>query len=80
MADPARKGTTLEEDDEFEEFAADDWDPAVSVGALRNADAWDKSWDDGSLADSIINQQLRTLVAHKSPEPTAPAPAQQPQK
>ncbi|KAG2500225.1 hypothetical protein HYH03_001803 [Edaphochlamys debaryana] len=57
MADPAKKGVALEEDDEFEEFVQEDWEPTVED--IKKKELWDKSWDDDSL-DDPIGQQLRT--------------------
>ncbi|KXZ52241.1 hypothetical protein GPECTOR_10g872 [Gonium pectorale] len=58
MADPAKRGNVaVEEDDEFEEFEQEDWEPTVD--ALRKKELWDRSWDDDNLEDSV-GQQLRT--------------------
>ncbi len=32
MADPAKRGVALEEDDEFEEFQQEDWEPNLVSG------------------------------------------------
>ncbi|PNW81867.1 hypothetical protein CHLRE_06g263750v5 [Chlamydomonas reinhardtii] len=60
MADPAKKGNVaLEEDDEFEDFPQEEWEP--SVEDLKKKELWDKSWDDDSL-DDPVGQQLRTVL------------------
>lgn len=56
MADPARKGQVLDEDDEFEDFAQEDWEPGPEE--LKRKALWDRSWDDDSL-DDHVGQQLR---------------------
>ncbi|GLC38274.1 hypothetical protein PLESTB_000938400 [Pleodorina starrii] len=72
MADPAKRGTVaLEEDDEFEEFQQEDWEPTLDD--LKRKELWDKSWDDDSLDDSV-GQQLRTHL------PTVLNPPQQQQQ
>ena len=64
--DPAKKGVTLEEDDELEEFNEDDGqnpkhDP-------RDADLWEKSWDDNNTQDAVgqqIRVQLQSIQAQQ---------------
>ncbi|PNH06922.1 hypothetical protein TSOC_006653 [Tetrabaena socialis] len=73
MADPAKKGTALEEDDEFEEFQQEDWEPTAND--LKKKELWDKSWDDENLDDSI-GQQLRA----QGPALLRPAQQQQQQQ
>ncbi|KAG0048407.1 hypothetical protein BGZ83_006615 [Gryganskiella cystojenkinii] len=45
----------LEEDDEFEEFAAQDWNEAEEE---KDAHQWDDNWDDDDVEDDF-SQQLR---------------------
>ncbi|KAK3822757.1 MAG: DSS1/SEM1 family-domain-containing protein [Benniella sp.] len=45
----------LEEDDEFEEFAAQDWNEAEED---KDSHQWDDNWDDDDIEDDF-SQQLR---------------------
>ncbi|KAG0245149.1 DSS1/SEM1 family-domain-containing protein [Mortierella sp. GBAus27b] len=45
----------LEEDDEFEEFAAQDWNEAEED---KDSHQWDDNWDDDDVEDDF-SQQLR---------------------
>ncbi|KAG8935608.1 hypothetical protein FRC03_010422 [Tulasnella sp. 419] len=69
----------LEEDDEFEEFPAADWDDSETALAQLNADAnsggkngsgltdqlWEDNWDDDDIEDDFSNQ-LRAELAKVS--------------
>ncbi|KAL6764780.1 hypothetical protein V8C86DRAFT_2470067 [Haematococcus lacustris] len=57
--DPAKKGQNVEEDDEFEEFSIEDWQPTRDD--MKNEQLWDKGWDDESV-DDPIGQQLREIL------------------
>lgn len=46
----------LEEDDEFEEFAEDDWD--IRQEDQTDIQVWEESWDDENT-DSEFARQLR---------------------
>eukprot|EP00195_Chlamydomonas_chlamydogama_P013904 CAMPEP_0202902578 /NCGR_PEP_ID=MMETSP1392-20130828/16932_1 /ASSEMBLY_ACC=CAM_ASM_000868 /TAXON_ID=225041 /ORGANISM="Chlamydomonas chlamydogama, Strain SAG 11-48b" /LENGTH=70 /DNA_ID=CAMNT_0049589365 /DNA_START=197 /DNA_END=409 /DNA_ORIENTATION=+ len=61
MADPAKKGVHVEEDDEFEEFAIEDWNASQAV--VKNPNLWDSSWDQDDTQDRI-GQQLRAQLAN----------------
>lgn len=58
MGDPAKR-VALEEDDEFEEFQQEDWEP--NLEDLKKKELWDKNWDDDSLEDPV-GQQLRAQL------------------
>ncbi|KAG0349379.1 hypothetical protein BG004_007006 [Podila humilis] len=45
----------LEEDDEFEEFATEDWNEADEA---QDAQQWDDNWDDDDIEDDF-SVQLR---------------------
>eukprot|EP00199_Chlamydomonas_sp_CCMP681_P004258 CAMPEP_0119101790 /NCGR_PEP_ID=MMETSP1180-20130426/743_1 /TAXON_ID=3052 ORGANISM="Chlamydomonas cf sp, Strain CCMP681" /NCGR_SAMPLE_ID=MMETSP1180 /ASSEMBLY_ACC=CAM_ASM_000741 /LENGTH=84 /DNA_ID=CAMNT_0007085965 /DNA_START=38 /DNA_END=292 /DNA_ORIENTATION=+ len=57
--DPAARKANLEEDDEFEEFQVEDWQPGRDE--LKDPQLWDASWDDDSLDDPIGRQLRETL-------------------
>ena len=48
----------LEEDDEFEEFEADDWNEPEKDTDLNNQEAnlWEDNWDDDNVEDDFTNQ------------------------
>jgi 26 proteasome complex subunit DSS1 len=48
----------LEEDDEFEEFEADDWNEAEKDSDVNNQEAnlWEDNWDDDNVEDDFTNQ------------------------
>jgi 26 proteasome complex subunit DSS1 len=48
----------LEEDDEFEEFEAEDWNEAEKDTDLNNQEAnlWEDNWDDDNVEDDFTNQ------------------------
>ncbi|KAF9293053.1 hypothetical protein BGZ88_005853 [Linnemannia elongata] len=52
----------LEEDDEFEEFAAQDWNEAEEE---KDAHQWDDNWDDDDVEDDF-SQQLRAELQKSS--------------
>jgi hypothetical protein len=64
--DPAKKGVMLDEDDEFEEFDTDDW--ANAKQDPRDAELWEKGWDDSNTQDHVgqqIRAQLQALQAQQ---------------
>lgn len=63
MADPARTGQVLDEDDDFVEFEADNWD-AKKV-ALDSKDLWDTTWFDDDSTEDAVAQQIRTELQKK---------------
>lgn len=58
---------TIDEDDEFEEFPQENWQPKAAD--LRARNLWDKAWDDESLEDEVGKQLRAKLpsIAHKQP-------------
>lgn len=53
----------LEEDDEFEDFPADNWDELETVGAQnQEAKLWKEDWDDDDNADDF-SAKLKTELA-----------------
>ncbi|KAF9379955.1 hypothetical protein CPB97_008654 [Podila verticillata] len=52
----------LEEDDEFEEFATEDWQEADDS---QDAQQWDDNWDDDDVEDDF-SAQLRNELQRKS--------------
>lgn len=63
MSDPAQVGQTLDEDDDFVEFEADNWDSRQAN--YNQAGLWDKSWDDFGDAEDAVAQQIRTEITKK---------------
>ncbi|KAF9952191.1 hypothetical protein BGZ72_006457 [Mortierella alpina] len=53
---------SLEEDDEFEEFAAQDWNEAEEE---KDAQQWDDNWDDDDVEDDF-SHQLRAEIQKSS--------------
>ncbi|GAX81970.1 hypothetical protein CEUSTIGMA_g9398.t1 [Chlamydomonas eustigma] len=55
-----RSGASTEEDDEFEEFALDDWASSAEEGSNMQGESifWDKAWDNDSVQDRV-GQELR---------------------
>jgi hypothetical protein len=64
MADPARTGQVLDEDDDFVEFSADNWDTKQS--SLNSKDLWDTTWFDDDSTEDAVAQQLRTELETKA--------------
>ncbi|KAG0197890.1 hypothetical protein BGX28_008623 [Mortierella sp. GBA30] len=52
----------LEEDDEFEEFAAQDWNEAEEE---KDTQQWDDNWDDDDIEDDF-SHQLRAEIQKSS--------------
>ncbi|KAG0021328.1 hypothetical protein BGZ81_006409 [Podila clonocystis] len=52
----------LEEDDEFEEFATEDWQEADES---QDTQQWDDNWDDDDVEDDF-SAQLRNELQKKS--------------
>ncbi|TDL20751.1 hypothetical protein BD410DRAFT_790402 [Rickenella mellea] len=69
---PQAQLSSLEEDDEFEEFAAQDWDDSktelanlggANPGDVRDGDKlWEDNWDDDDVEDEF-SVQLRNELA-----------------
>lgn len=70
--DPAKRGASLEEDDEFEDFKIENWN--INEQQLTNSELWDKDWDDKTVNDGI-GQQIRQLV--QSLKASVPVPQTQ---
>ncbi|KAF9433442.1 hypothetical protein BGZ76_009462 [Entomortierella beljakovae] len=60
---PAPQLNGLEEDDEFEEFAAQDWNEAEEE---KDAHQWDDNWDDDDIEDDFSNQLRQVAELQKS--------------
>ncbi|EIE86352.1 hypothetical protein G6F57_004935 [Rhizopus arrhizus] len=58
----------LEEDDEFEEFAAEDW--GEEEEDQNDAHFWEDNWDDDDIEDDFSKQ----LRAELEKEPNQPQP------
>jgi hypothetical protein len=63
MADPARTGHVVDEDDDFVEFEADDWDQKQAN--LNRTDLWDTAWFDDDGTEDAVAQQIRTELEKK---------------
>lgn len=63
MADPARTGQVVDEDDDFVEFEADDWDQKQAN--LNRTDLWDTAWFDDDSTEDAVAQQIRTELEKK---------------
>lgn len=63
MADPAKTGQVVDEDDDFVEFEADDWDPKQAN--LSRKDLWDATWFDDDSTEDAVAQQIRTELDKK---------------
>eukprot|EP00236_Picocystis_salinarum_P002557 CAMPEP_0183826504 /NCGR_PEP_ID=MMETSP0807_2-20130328/1737_1 /TAXON_ID=88271 /ORGANISM="Picocystis salinarum, Strain CCMP1897" /LENGTH=66 /DNA_ID=CAMNT_0026071627 /DNA_START=53 /DNA_END=253 /DNA_ORIENTATION=+ len=61
--DPPRAIDLLEEDDEFEEFETEDWDPKEED--LEDVQQWEDDWDDQG-ADEDFSKQLRAELDKKT--------------
>ncbi|KAL0637475.1 26S proteasome complex subunit [Maublancomyces gigas] len=56
---PAQKpNVSLEEDDEFEDFPAPDWDDAEADVPGGKGNLWEESWDDDDTSEDF-SAQLR---------------------
>ncbi|RDD37296.1 26S proteasome complex subunit DSS1 [Trichoplax sp. H2] len=52
----------LEEDDEFEEFPAEEWDE--NDEDEEDEHVWEDSWDDDNIEDDFSNQLRAELEKH----------------
>ncbi|KAL1931341.1 hypothetical protein VTP01DRAFT_9483 [Rhizomucor pusillus] len=55
----------LEEDDEFEEFAVEDWEEKDQQG--DDSHYWEDNWDDDDVEDAFFNQLRQELEKEKTP-------------
>lgn len=46
----------LEEDDEFEEFEAEDWNESEKDVDNQESNLWEDNWDDDNVEDDFTNQ------------------------
>ncbi|KAI9592306.1 DSS1/SEM1 family-domain-containing protein [Syncephalis fuscata] len=73
-ADLAEKTTlpqlgALEEDDEFEEFEAEDWNQ--NEEDAEDQQLWEDNWDDDDVEDEFAVQLRNELVKVSQPQPMA---------
>eukprot|EP00887_Chlorella_sp_A99_P007026 scaffold2.g7026.t1 len=54
---------TIDQEDEFEEFAIDDWDQRAEDPA--NQELWEADWDDDNAADDF-SQRLKEELARQA--------------
>ncbi|CEP20974.1 unnamed protein product [Cyberlindnera jadinii] len=47
---------SLEEDDEFEDFQAEDWQDAQAMGAESEHALWVEDWDDNDVDDNFSKE------------------------
>ncbi|KAI8575198.1 hypothetical protein K450DRAFT_262854 [Umbelopsis ramanniana AG] len=57
----------LEEDDEFEEFAAEDWEETEED--TEDAHFWEDNWDDDDVEDDFSKQLRAELSKGSQPQP-----------
>ncbi|KAJ1977378.1 hypothetical protein H4R33_006230 [Dimargaris cristalligena] len=65
--DPTPQLGILEEDDEFEEFEAEDWNAAEEDEHAENL--WDDNWDDDDIEDDFSQQLRAELEKQNQPQP-----------
>lgn len=70
-ASTKKSPTTLEEDDEFEDFPVEDW-PAEETEAANSDETtkhlWEESWDDDDTSDDFsqqLKEELKKVDASK---------------
>jgi len=63
MAEEKEAVELLEEDDEFEEFQADEWEEAKDDEQL-----WQDDWDDDDTTDDFMQQLRAQIDQHKEQE------------
>lgn len=51
----------LEEDDEFEEFEAEDWNESAKESEETEANLWEDNWDDDNIEDDFTIQLRNEL-------------------
>ncbi|ODQ58959.1 hypothetical protein WICANDRAFT_69358 [Wickerhamomyces anomalus NRRL Y-366-8] len=59
---------SLEEDDEFEDFQAEDWPEEQSLGPEGEKSLWVEDWDDNDADDNFTNElkdELAKVAAKK---------------
>lgn len=59
---------SLEEDDEFEDFQAEDWTQQETVGVEGQKALWVEDWDDNDVDDNFskeLKEELSKVAASK---------------
>jgi len=59
----------LEEDDEFEDFPAEDWEQADTEVLGGNTHLWEESWDDDEANEDFskqLKEELKKVEGNKS--------------
>ncbi|CAK7213650.1 26S proteasome complex subunit [Sporothrix bragantina] len=69
-ADPKHeaKAVTLGEDDEFEDFPVDDWEPEETEATNATKHLWEESWDDDDTSDDFsaqLKEEIKKVEAVK---------------
>ncbi|KAK4141761.1 DSS1/SEM1 family-domain-containing protein [Dichotomopilus funicola] len=66
-----QKSAALEEDDEFEDFPVEDWEPEETEAANGSGapqHLWEESWDDDDTSDDFsaqLKEELKKVEAAK---------------
>eukprot|EP00239_Pterosperma_sp_CCMP1384_P010967 CAMPEP_0197861066 /NCGR_PEP_ID=MMETSP1438-20131217/36872_1 /TAXON_ID=1461541 /ORGANISM="Pterosperma sp., Strain CCMP1384" /LENGTH=63 /DNA_ID=CAMNT_0043478127 /DNA_START=108 /DNA_END=299 /DNA_ORIENTATION=+ len=60
--DKDKKIDALEEDDEFEEFASENW--TADEEEVADAQEWEDDWDDDDISDDFAQQLRAELEKH----------------
>ena len=64
VLDKEQQVKIFEDDDEFEEFPADDWEKSEENGQSTNKNAWQENWDDDDIEDDF-SQKLKEILRTK---------------
>ncbi|CAK7233991.1 26S proteasome complex subunit [Sporothrix curviconia] len=62
------KAVTLGEDDEFEDFPVDDWEPEETEATNATKHLWEESWDDDDTSDDFsaqLKEEIKKVEAVK---------------
>ncbi|CAK7203994.1 26S proteasome complex subunit [Sporothrix eucalyptigena] len=65
---PEAKAVTLGEDDEFEDFPVDDWEPEETEATNATKHLWEESWDDDDTSDDFsaqLKEEIKKVEAGK---------------
>ncbi|SMN19677.1 similar to Saccharomyces cerevisiae YDR363W-A SEM1 Component of the lid subcomplex of the regulatory subunit of the 26S proteasome [Maudiozyma saulgeensis] len=62
-----QKKTTLEEDDEFEDFPVDQWPASSTLKESKefHTNLWEESWDDVEVDDNFTNDLRAEIAKYK---------------
>jgi len=63
--EPQKNVTTLEDDDEFEDFPVEDWPEEDAQVPGENAHLWEESWDDDDTNEDFSKQLKAELEKMK---------------